>query len=79
LERPEYHSGVEEDFVLLSVAARETGYSAEFIRKQIQAGKLPGRKMLGRYWVVPKSALAELKARERIKPGRPPKRRPDAG
>lgn len=70
-EGARYHVGVEEDTVLLSVAAAETGYSAERIRKMVIAGELAGRKEHERYWVITRAALAELKARPKQHKGWP--------
>jgi hypothetical protein len=67
----EYHAGVEEDTVLLSVAAAESGYSAERIRKMVIAGQLDGFKEHDRYWVITRAALAELKARPKQRRGWP--------
>lgn len=57
--------------MLLSVAAAESGYSAERIRKMVIAEELDGWKEHGRYWVITKEALELLKARPKQKRGWP--------
>ena len=62
---------MEEDTVLLSFAAAETGYSAERIRKMVIAGELDGWKQYGRYWVITHAALQQLKTRPKQHRGWP--------
>jgi excisionase family DNA binding protein len=72
-------SGVEDEFVLLSQAAKEAGYTRERLRQLIHANELTASR-LGPYWYVKRSDLEAFKAkrREHLKPGPKPKREPPA-
>lgn len=65
----------EEELVLVAEAARKTGYSAEWLRQLIDAGKVRGKKV-GRYYVMPETEVRRLCDEPRSRRGRPRKRPP---
>jgi excisionase family DNA binding protein len=66
----------DEKLVLVSDAAAMTGYSAEWLRKLIDAGKVKGKRVGGRYYAIPESEVDRLKAQPRSRRGRPRKPAP---
>jgi excisionase family DNA binding protein len=62
----------DEDLVLVAEAAQQTGYSAEWLRKLIDAGKVRGKRV-GRFYVMPMSEVSRLKRQPRSGRGRPRK------
>lgn len=62
----------DEELVLVAEAARETGYSAEWLRQLIDTGKVRGKRV-GRFYVMPDTEVRRLKAEPRSKRGRPRK------
>lgn len=63
----------DDKLVLVAEAARATGYSAEWLRQLIDAGKVKGEKV-GRYYAMPESEVERLRQEPRSRRGRP--RRP---
>jgi hypothetical protein len=60
----------DEELVLVAEAARETGYSAEWLRQLIDAGKVRGKRV-GRFYVMPKTEVSRLRKEPRSRRGRP--------
>ena len=65
----------DEELVLVAEAARQTGYSAEWLRQLIDTGKVRGKR-IGRYYAIPETEVRRLKERPRSKAGRPRRPRP---
>ena len=55
-------------FEVIAVAARQVGYSANYVRDLIQEGRVPGKKV-GTLWVVETKTLMTFK--RNAKRGRP--------
>jgi excisionase family DNA binding protein len=62
---------VEDEFVLLSEAAREVDMTTERLRQLIKSGDLAGHQLGGRYWYIHRSDLEEFKRRPRPPSGWP--------
>jgi hypothetical protein len=65
----------DEELVLVAEAARRTGYSSEWLRHLIDAGKVRGKRV-GRYYVMPETEISRLRKEPRSRRGRPRKSPP---
>ena len=60
----------DEELVLVAEAARQTGYSAEWLRHLVDIGKVRGKR-IGRYYAIPQTEVQRLKKEPRSNRGRP--------
>jgi excisionase family DNA binding protein len=67
----------DEELVLVAEAARRTGYSSEWLRQLIDAGKVRGKRV-GRFYVMPETEVSRLRQEPRSRRGRPRKQAPPA-